>query len=78
MKDLKQKIQAAVNLYKSGNFIKCQEITKKLIELVNGHLEKMFIIIMLGFILLVAIQLIIGGLVDLDILSINEEFKKYF
>ncbi len=32
----------------------------------------------LGFILLVAIQLIIGGLVDLEILSINEEFKKYF
>ncbi len=32
----------------------------------------------LGFILLVALQLIIGGLVDLDILSINEEFKKYF
>ena len=32
----------------------------------------------LGFILLIAIQLIIGGLVDLDILSINDEFKKYF
>ncbi len=32
----------------------------------------------LGFILLIAIQLIIGGLVDLEILSINEEFKKYF
>ena len=32
----------------------------------------------LGFILLVAIQLIIGGLVDLDILQINEQFKKYF
>jgi hypothetical protein len=32
----------------------------------------------LGFILLIAIQLVIGGLVDLDILSINEEFKKYF
>ena len=32
----------------------------------------------LGFILLIAIQLIIGGLVDLDILSINEGFKKYF
>ena len=31
----------------------------------------------LGFILLVAIQLIIGGLVDLEILKINEEFKKY-
>ena len=32
----------------------------------------------LGFILLVAIQLVIGGLEDLDILSINERFKKYF
>ena len=32
----------------------------------------------LGFILLVALQLVIGGLVDLDILSINEQFKKYF
>jgi len=32
----------------------------------------------LGFILIVAIQLIIGGLVDLDILNINEQFKKYF
>ena len=32
----------------------------------------------LGFILLVAIQLIIGGLVDLEILKINESFIKYF
>jgi YjbE family integral membrane protein len=32
----------------------------------------------LAFILLVAIQLIIGGLVDLEILKVNEEFKKYF
>jgi len=32
----------------------------------------------LGFILLVAIQLIIGGLVDLEILRINEKFIKYF
>ena len=32
----------------------------------------------LAFILLVAIQLIIGGLVDLEILKINEQFKKYF
>ena len=31
-----------------------------------------------GFILLVALQLVIGGLVDLEILSINENFKKYF
>jgi hypothetical protein len=26
----------------------------------------------------VAIQLVIGGLADLEILSINEQFKKYF
>ena len=32
----------------------------------------------LAFILLVAIQLIIGGLVDLNILQINEQFQKYF
>ena len=32
----------------------------------------------LGFILLIAIQLIIGGLVDLEILKINENFIKYF
>ena len=28
--------------------------------------------------LIVGLQLIIGGLVDLEILNINEEFKKYF
>ena len=32
----------------------------------------------LVFILIVGLQLIIGGLVDLEILKINEEFKKYF
>ena len=32
----------------------------------------------LAFILVVAIQLIIGGLVDLEILKVAEEFKKYF
>ena len=32
----------------------------------------------LGFILIVALQLVIGGLVDLDILRINEQFLKYF
>ena len=32
----------------------------------------------MAFILILAIQLIIGGLVDLDVLNINEEFKKYF
>ena len=29
-------------------------------------------------ILIVALQLIIGGLIDLNILSVNETFKKYF
>ena len=32
----------------------------------------------LAFILIVAIQLIIGGLVDLEILNINENYIKYF
>ena len=32
----------------------------------------------LGFILIVAIQLIIGCLVDLEILKVAEDFKKYF
>jgi len=32
----------------------------------------------LGFILVVALQLIIGGLSDFGVLSINETFKKYF
>ena len=32
----------------------------------------------LGFILIVAIQLIIGGLVDLEILKVAQDFKKYF
>ena len=32
----------------------------------------------LFFILIVAIQLIIGGLADLEILNVNEQFKKYF
>tara|TARA_Y100001970_G_C14249061_1_gene870426 strand:- start:3944 stop:4555 length:612 start_codon:yes stop_codon:yes gene_type:complete len=32
----------------------------------------------LGFILIVALQLVIGGLADLEILRINEKFLKYF
>ena len=32
----------------------------------------------MAFILILAIQLIIGGLVDLEVLKINEQFKKYF
>ena len=33
MKELKEKIQAAVNLYNTRDFLKCQENTKKLMEL---------------------------------------------
>ena len=32
----------------------------------------------LGFILIVALQLVISGLADLEILKINEQFLKYF
>ena len=32
----------------------------------------------LGFILIVALQLVFGGLADLEILKINEQFLKYF
>ena len=32
----------------------------------------------MAFILILAIQLIIGGLVDIEVLNINEQFKKYF
>ena len=32
----------------------------------------------LAFILIVALQLVIGGLADLEILKINERFLKYF
>ena len=32
----------------------------------------------LGFIFIVALQFVIGGLIDLEVLSINENFKKYF
>ena len=35
-------------------------------------------IVGLGFILIVALQLIIGGLNDYGVLSINETFKQYF
>ena len=33
LKELKEKIQAAVNLYNTRDFLKCQETTKKLMEL---------------------------------------------
>ena len=43
---------------------------------IQKHLWIVFI--GLGFILLVALQLIIGGLNDYGVLSINETFKQYF
>ncbi len=45
-----------------------------------NYIQKHLWIVYVGiaFILILAIQLIIGGLVDLEILKINEEFKKYF
>ena len=45
-----------------------------------NYVQKHLWVVYIGmaFILILAIQLIIGGLVDLEILNINEEFKKYF
>ncbi len=45
-----------------------------------NYIQKHLWVVYIGiaFILMLAIQLIIGGLVDLEILKINEEFKKYF
>ena len=45
-----------------------------------NYVQKHLWVVYIGmaFILILAIQLIIGGLVDLEILNINEQFKKYF
>ena len=45
-----------------------------------NYIQKHLCVVYVGiaFIVLLAIQLIIGGLVDLEILRINEQFKKYF
>ena len=45
-----------------------------------NYIQKHLWVVYVGiaFIVLLAIQLIIGGLVDLEILRINEQFKKYF
>ena len=51
-------------------------IATYLANYVQKHLWVVYI--GMAFILILAIQLIIGGLVDLEILNINEEFKKYF
>ena len=55
-------------------------LTGALASYMANYIQKHIWIAYVGlvFILIVAIQLIIGGLVDLEILKINEEFKKYF
>ncbi len=55
-------------------------LTGALATYLANYIQKHLWIAYVGlvFILLVAIQLIIGGLVDLEILRVNEEFKKYF
>ena len=55
-------------------------LTGALASYMANYIQKHLWIAYIGlvFILIVAIQLIIGGLVDLDILNINQEFKKYF
>ena len=55
-------------------------LTGALATYLANYIQKHLWIAYVGliFILIVAIQLIIGGLVDLEILNINEQFKKYF
>ncbi len=55
-------------------------LTGALATVLANYIQKHLWIAYVGlvFILLVALQLVIGGLVDLEILSINESFKKYF
>ena len=55
-------------------------LTGALATYMANYIQKHLWIAYVGllFILIVGLQLIIGGLVDLEILKINEEFKKYF
>ena len=55
-------------------------LTGALATYMANYIQKHLWIAYVGliFILVVGLQLIIGGLVDLEILKINEEFKKYF
>ena len=55
-------------------------LTGALATYLASYIQKHIWIVYVGliFILLVAIQLIIGGLADLEILKINENFLKYF
>ena len=55
-------------------------LTGALATYLANYIQKHLWIVYVGlaFILIVAIQLIIGGLVDLEILNINEKYIKYF
>ena len=55
-------------------------LTGALATYLANYIQKHIWIAYIGlvFILIVAIQLIIGGLVDLEVLNINQQFKKYF
>ena len=55
-------------------------LTGALATIMANYIQKNMWIAYVGlvFILIVGLQLIIGGLVDLEILKINEEFIKYF
>tara|TARA_B100001250_G_scaffold112875_1_gene95427 strand:+ start:667 stop:1278 length:612 start_codon:yes stop_codon:yes gene_type:complete len=55
-------------------------LTGALATYLANYIQKHLWIVYVGlaFILILAIQLIIGGLVDLDILNINENYIKYF
>ncbi len=55
-------------------------LTGALATYLANYIQKHLWIAYIGlvFILLVAIQLIIGGLVDLEILRVNENFRNYF
>ena len=55
-------------------------LTGALATYLASYIQKHIWIVYVGliFILLVAVQLIIGGLADLEILKINENFLKYF
>ena len=55
-------------------------LTGALATYLANYIQKHLWIAYIGliFILIVAIQLIIGGMVDLEIININEKFKKYF
>jgi predicted tellurium resistance membrane protein TerC len=58
----------------------CRILTGALATYLANYIQKHLWIAYIGlvFILLVALQLIIGGLNDYGVLSINETFKQYF